>query len=156
MVEYILGDFLVETGKLTNAQLEEIVEKGIEIPIIKKTFLDKDKILDIINDISLAIPEEIRNAKSVTADRERILAEAQRQADAKIKEAEHRALSLIDEHEITRKANEAAEEIIEKAKKESMEIRLASRKYADDLLARVERDISEVNNRIIASRNELK
>lgn len=138
------------------AELEEVVEKGIEIPFIKKTFLDKDKLLDIINDISLAIPEEIRNAKSVTADRERILAEAQRQADAKIKEAEHRAISLIDEHEITRKANEAAEEIIEKAKKESMEIRLASRKYADDLLARVERDINEVNNRIIASRNELK
>lgn len=138
------------------AELEEVVEKGIEIPFIKKTFLDKDKLLDIINDISLAIPEEIRNAKSVTADRERILAEAQRQADSKIKEAEHRAISLIDEHEITRKANEAAEEIIEKAKKESMEIRLASRKYADDLLARVERDINEVNNRIIASRNELK
>ena len=138
------------------AELEEQVEKGIEIPIIKKTFLDKDKLLDIINDISLAIPEEIRSAKNVTADRERILAEAQRVADAKIKEAEHKAVSLIDEHEITRKANEAAEGIIEKAKKESMEIRLASRKYADDLLARVERDINEVNNRIIASRNELK
>ena len=138
------------------AELEETIEKGIEIPIIKKSFLDKEKLLDIINDISLSIPEEIRNAKTITADRERILADAQNQADMKIKEAEHRAISMIDEHEITRKANETAEEIIEKAKKESKEIRLASLKYADDMLSRVERDINEISNRIIASRNELK
>lgn len=138
------------------AELEETIEKGIEIPIIKKSFLDKEKLLDIINDISLSIPEEIRNAKTITADRERILADAQRQADMKIKEAEHKAISMIDEHEITRKANETAEEIIEKAKKESKEIRLASLKYADDMLSRVERDINEIGNRIIASRNELK
>ena len=80
------------------AELEETIEKGIEIPIIKKSFLDKEKLLDIINDISLSIPEEIRNAKTITADRERILADAQKQADMKIKEAEHRAISMIDEH----------------------------------------------------------
>ncbi len=138
------------------AELEETLEKGIEIPIIKKSFLDKYKLLDIINEISLNMPEEIRSARTLTEDREKILADAQRQADMKIKEAEHRAVSMIDEHEITRKANEAAEEIIEKAKKESKEIRLASLKYVDDMLARVERDINEVGNRIISSRNELK
>lgn len=138
------------------AELEETIEKGIEIPIIKKTFLDKEKLLDIINDISLNMPEEIRSAKNISDDREKILADAQRQADMKIKEAEHTAISLIDEHEITRKANEAAEDIIEKAKKESKEIRLASLKYADDMLARVERDINEIGNRIVNSRNELK
>ena len=138
------------------AELEETIEKGIEIPIIKKTFLDKEKLLDIINDISLNMPEEIRSAKNISDDREKILADAQRQTDMKIKEAEHTAISLIDEHEITRKANEAAEDIIEKAKKESKEIRLASLKYADDMLARVERDINEIGNRIVNSRNELK
>ncbi len=138
------------------AELEESIEKGIEIPIVKKTFLDKDRLLDIINDISLNMPEEIRSAKNLIDDREKILADAQRQADMKIKEAEHKAISMIDEHEITRKANEAAEEIIEKAKKESKEIRLASLKYADDMLARVERDINEIGNRLMASRNELK
>ena len=138
------------------AELEETIEKGIEIPIVKKSFLDKYRLLDIINEISLNMPEEIRSARTLTEDREKILADAQRQADMKIKEAEHRAVSMIDEHEITRKANETAEEIIEKAKKESKEIRLASLKYVDDMLARVERDINEVGNRIMSSRNELK
>ena len=138
------------------AELEEVIEKGIEFPIIKKTILDKEKLLDIINDISLSIPEEIREAKAINEDRERILADAHRQAEAKIKETEHKVVSLIDEHEITRKANEKANEIIEKAQKEAKEIRLSSLKYADDLLARVERDVKEVNDRIVTSRNELK
>lgn len=138
------------------AELEELIEKGIEIPIIKKTFLDKEKLLDIINDISLSIPEEIREAKTINEDREKILSDAQRLADAKIKEAEHKVVSLIDEHEITRKATENASVIIEKAQKEAKEIRLASLKYADDMLARVERDVNEINSRIVASRNELK
>ena len=138
------------------AELEELIEKGIEIPIIKKTFLDKEKLLDIINDISLSIPEEIREAKAINEDREKILSDAQRLADAKIKEAEHKVVSLIDEHEITRKATENASVIIEKAQKEGKEIRLASLKYADDMLARVERDVNEINSRIVASRNELK
>lgn len=138
------------------AELEELIEKGIEIPIIKKTFLDKEKLLDIINDISLSIPEEIREAKAINEDRDKILSDAQRLADAKIKEAEHKVVSLIDEHEITRKATENASVIIEKAQKEGKEIRLASLKYADDMLARVERDVNEINSRIVASRNELK
>lgn len=138
------------------AELEELIEKGIEIPIIKKTFLDKEKLLDIINDISLSIPEEIREAKAINEDRDKILSDAQRLADAKIKEAEHNVVSLIDEHEITRKATENASVIIEKAQKEAKEIRLASLKYADDMLARVERDVNEINSRIVASRNELK
>ena len=138
------------------AELEELIEKGIEIPIIKKTFLDKEKLLDIINDISLSIPEEIREAKAINEEREKILSDAQRLADAKIKEAEHKVVSLIDEHEITRKATENASVIIEKAQKEAKEIRLASLKYADDMLARVERDVNEINSRIVASRNELK
>ena len=138
------------------AELEEVIEKGIEFPIIKRTILDKEKLLDIINDISLSIPEEIREAKAINEDRERILADAHRQAEAKIKETEHKVVSLIDEHEITRKANEKANEIIEKAQKEAKEIRLSSLKYADDLLARVERDVKEINDRIVTSRNELK
>ncbi len=138
------------------AELEEIIEKGFEVPIIKKAFLDKERMLDIINDISLSIPDEIREAKAINEDRERILSDAQRVADAKIKEAEHKVVSLIDEHEITRKATENADDIIDKAQKEGKEIRLASLKYADDMLARVERDINEINARLVASRNELK
>lgn len=138
------------------AELEEIIEKGVEIPVIKKTFLDKEKLLDIINDISLAIPDELREAKSIIEDRERIINDAKRQADAKIKETEHKVLSLIDEHEITRKANEKANEIVEKAQRESKDIRIASYNFTASLLDKVERNVDEIKKIVVTSKNELK
>ena len=138
------------------AELEEIIEKGVEIPVIKKTFLDKEKLLDLINDISLAIPEELREAKSIIEDRDRIINDAKRQAEAKIKEAEHKVVALIDEHEITKRANEKANEIIEKAQREGKDIRLASYNFTTSLLDKVERKVDEVKKIVVASKNELK
>lgn len=136
--------------------LEDIIENSRNVPFSAKGIVDKEELLDIIKEIRIKLPDELKQAKWVKEERQRILVEAQKEADDIVKEAENRIISMIDEHEITRKANETAEEIIEKAKKESKEIRLASLKYADDMLSRVERDINEISNRIIASRNELK
>ena len=138
------------------AELEELIEKGVEIPVIKKTFLDKEKLLDIINDISLAIPDELREAKSIIEDRNRIINDAKKQADAKIKETEHKVIALIDEHEITRKANEKANEIIEKAQRESKDIRIASYNFTSSLLEKVERNVDEIKKIVVTSKNELK
>lgn len=138
------------------AELEELIEKGVEIPVIKKTFLDKEKLLDIINDISLAIPDELREAKSIIEDRNRIINDAKKQADAKIKETEHKVIALIDEHEITRKANEKANEIIEKAQRESKDIRIASYNFTSSLLDKVERNVDEIKKIVVTSKNELK
>ena len=60
------------------------------------------------------------------------------EADAKIKEVEQKILGLIDEHEITKKAVANANEIIAKAQKDGKEIRLASLKFADEILEKVE------------------
>ena len=86
------------------SELEEIIEKGFEIPLVKKTFIDKETVMSLINDISLQLPDELRVAKSIAEDSKKIIADAQRQADAKIKEAEHKIMGLVDEHEITRQA----------------------------------------------------
>ena len=116
------------------SELEEIIEKGFEIPIVKKTFIDKERVMEIINDISLQLPDELRVAKSIAEDSKRIIQDAQKQADAKIKEAEHKIMALVDEHEITKQATANANDIISKAQKDGREIKLAAIKYADDLL----------------------
>ena len=108
------------------SELEEIIEKGFEIPFVKKTFIDKEKVMELINDISLQLPEELRVAKSIAEDSKKIIGDAQKQADAKIKEAEHKIMALVDEHEITKQANANANDIISKAQKDGREIKLAA------------------------------
>jgi len=138
------------------SELEEMIEKGFEIPIVKKTFIDKDKVMELINDISLQLPDELRVAKSIAEDSKKIIADAQKQADAKIKEAEHKIMGLVDEHEITKQASAKANEIISKAQKDGREIKLAAIKFADELLERVEGDVKAVGDKIKQGRENLR
>ena len=138
------------------SELEDIIDKGFEIPFAKKTLVNKEQILALINDISIQLPDESRVAKSIAEDSKRIISDAQKQADAKVKEVEHRILGLIDEHEITKKAVANANEIIAKAQKDGREIRGASLKFADDILEKVENDFKAVNDRIKQCRSELR
>lgn len=138
------------------SELEEIIEKGFEIPIIKKTFIDKEAVMSLINDISLQLPDELRVAKSIAEDSKRIINDAQRQADAKIKEAEHKIMGLVDEHEITKQATANANDIISKAQKDGREIKLAAIKFADELLERVENDVKAMSDKLRQGRENLR
>ena len=88
--------------------------------------------------------------------RQRILVEAQNEADGIIKEAENRIISMIDEHEITRKAYEKKVEIIETANEMSREITKGTKDYADNLLSNVEGALEEALKVIRNNREELK
>ncbi len=138
------------------SELEDVIDKGFEIPVVKKTMINKQQVMSLINDISLQLPDELRVAKSIAEDSKRIISDAQKQADAKIKEVEHKILGLIDEHEITKKAVANANEIIAKAQKDGKEIRLASLKFADDILEKVENDFRTVNEKVKQCRSELR
>lgn len=138
------------------SELEEVVDKGFEIPFIKKTFINKEEVLEMLNDISLQLPEELRMSKSIVEDRQKILADAQKQADMIIKSAEQKIVALIDEHEITKRANEEANEIIMKAQKNAREIRLGALHFADNTLEKLENKSKEIANDIKQCRAELR
>ena len=138
------------------SELEDIVDKGFEVPFSKKTLVNKEQVMSIINDISIQLPDELRVAKSIAEDSKRIITDAQKQADAKVKEVENKILALIDEHEITKKAVANANEIIAKAQKDGREIRLASLKFVDDILEKVENDFKSVNEKVKQCRTELR
>ena len=86
--------------------LEDILERSRRLPFTEKVITDKTEILDIIREIRLKLPDELKQAKWIKEERERIIAEAQKDADDIVKEAENSINSMIDEHEITKKAYE--------------------------------------------------
>ena len=83
--------------------IEELLDNGSNLPFTKKVLVDKDAVLDVVKEIKLKLPDELKQAKWVKEERGRILVEAQKEADGIVKEAENRIISMIDEHEITRK-----------------------------------------------------
>lgn len=118
--------------------LEDILEKSKTVPFTTKSIVDKNEILDIIKEVRLKLPDELKQAKWIKEERERIIAEAQKDAEDIVKEAENRIISMIDEHEITKKAYEKKTEIIATANDIYREFSNNASSYADGVLKDVE------------------
>ncbi len=136
--------------------IEDILEKSKGVPFSNKVLVDKEEILEIISELRLKLPEELKQAKWIKEERQRILVEAQKEADDIVKEAENRIISMIDEHEITKKAYEKKAEIIETANEMSREISKGTKDYADNVLNGIEEALQEALKIIQNNRNELK
>ncbi len=136
--------------------LENLLEESQKIPFSKKVVVDRDELSEIVEDIRLKLPDEIKQAKWVKEERQRIIADAAKEADNIIKDAEAKIVSMIDDHEITRQALSQKEEIIEMADKVSREISVGTREYADALLERLEDILKETIGVISSNRRELK
>ena len=136
--------------------LEDILENSKNLPFSNKGIVDKEEILEIIKEIRLKLPDELKQAKWVKEERQRILVEAQKEADDIVKEAENRIISMIDEHEITRKAYEQKAEIIETANEMSREISKGTKDYADNILEGIDVALQDALTVIQNNRKELK
>lgn len=121
--------------------LEDIVESAKSMPFTESVFVNKNDILDLVKEIRLKLPDELKQAKWIKEERERIMAEAHKDADDIVKEAENRIISMIDEHEITRKAYDKKEEIVAEANEKYRIMDKQSKEYADELLAGVENTV---------------
>lgn len=137
-------------------ELEEALEKSRTVPFSGKCIVEKEQLLDVIKEIRLKLPDELKQAKWIKEERERILAESQKEADDIVKEAENRIISMIDEHEITRKAYEQKAQIIETANEMSREISKGTKDYADNLLGNLEVVLEDALKTVQNNRKELK
>ena len=128
--------------------LEDILEKSRKVPLTSKVIVEKEEILNIIKEIRLKLPDELKQAKWIKEERERIIAEAQKDADDIVKEAENRIISMIDEHEITRKAYEKKDEIIATANEIYREVSKDTSNYADNILENIEKTMTNLGKTV--------
>lgn len=128
--------------------LEDILESGKNIPFSDKILVEKEQLLDIIKEIRLKLPEELKQAKWIKEERERIIAEAQKDADDIVREAENRIISMIDEHEITKKAYDKKTEIIADANEMYREITKGTNDYVDGILSNIENNMLELGKNL--------
>lgn len=165
--------------------LEDILEKANSIPLSNKVLVSKEELLEIVKDIRIKIPDEVKQAQwikeerqkilleakkeaegvrnecedrlsKIKEERQRVLAEAEKEAEIMRQEADKRLSSLIEESEIVKRANEQAREIIIAAQQDAKKIRLGSRAYADEILAELEKYTHNIANTIKVNREELK
>ncbi len=127
------------------SQIEDLLDEGKpSLMSSGKVRVDSEAIRRIIGEIRLSMPEEVKQARKIAAERKEILDKAQAVAAARIKQGELQANQMVEEHEITKAAQQNAAQIIseargqsadiiEKAKASSADIINNAQKWAGDL-----------------------
>ena len=136
--------------------IKDMMERSAKIPFGKKSLVDKDEILELINEIRLNLPEDLKKAKNILDERDSILKEAQRQAEEVLSDADHAIGMYIKEHEVTKEAYKQANDIVANAQKNAREIRTGSREYAEGILIKVQDILKDTISVIDSNREELR
>lgn len=137
-------------------EIEDIVEDASSVPFSKKIMIDADEVLEIIKEVRIRLPDEIKQAVWIKEEQQRILADAQKDADTMLNEAEYKLEELIEKEGITKVAKERAEELINIAQNNAKEIRLGAIEYADSLLYEAQEKLNEVIKLLHENRKELR
>lgn len=123
-------------------ELEDIIDNAPAKAFSpKKITINKDDLLEVIGDIRLSLPQEIKQAERLANNCDKIINDANNKAQSIIKDAEEKCERLISDHEITKKAKEEADLILNEAKDTSREMRIAAVEYADNLLSQTEQTL---------------
>jgi len=137
--------------------LDSLFDESWSVPLSGgKVVVDTAKAREIIEDIRLHMPNEIRQAKAIVADRASIITTAKNEADHIIHTAEERAAAMIKQEEIYKQATARATEISEQAQTKSREMRRAATEFAETVLKNSEEAVAAALNEIKQARTALR
>ena len=129
-------------------RLEELFNESRSIPFTHSVILDEDRMLDIIDQMRVSIPDEIKKAQQLTSQRDRILAQAQEEANRTIMLAREKGKQIIEQNEIVISAQKIADQIIEQAKLDSEDIKNEADNYSLETLTKLEIEMERLLNQI--------
>ncbi len=137
--------------------LYDMVTEAWALPFgAEKCILEREKILDLIDEIRVNLPKDLEQARTIVDNRNEILSAAKREADSILAAAENRARHMVAEDEIVLSTKQKAAELMSVAETKSKELRRAANDYAEDTLRRLETVIEQALNETRESRKQFK
>jgi cell division septum initiation protein DivIVA len=135
-------------------RLEELFNESRPVWFTHSVIVDEDRLLDLIDQMRITIPEEIKKAQQLLAQRDRILAQAQEETNRTIALAREKSDKLVEKDAVTQAAQVRAEQLVSQAKNECDQ----TKKDADDyvlqtlggLEGELEKSLTQVKNGILA------
>lgn len=140
-------------------RLEELIfNESRSVPLTHSVIVNEDRVLDLIDQMRVSIPEEIKKAQQVMAQRDRYLAQAKEEADRTIGMARERSEGMLERDGIVEAARTRREEILAQAHMEADKIMRDADAYAlqklSDLETEMDRILTQVRNGIRTLQSE--
>jgi hypothetical protein len=126
-------------------EIEDVVDTAASVPLTGKIMIDANELLEIVKEIRIELPDEIQQAQWIKGERERILNEAKQEYEAVLRDAMKQAESLIENDEITMKAEQRAEEIMTMTTESCRSLKLESYNYIDKILFNFQQKMDQMN-----------
>ena len=138
----------------TITTLYEMVQDAWSLPLgAEKCVVERDKVLDLLDEISNQLPGELKQAKTIVESRNEVITNAKREAENILKQAEQRAKQMISREEVVKQAEQQAAEMMKAAQQKIKELRQVTNDYVDDAMKRTEDAISQSLSEIRESRS---
>ena len=122
-------------------RLEEVFNSGTAIPLSHKLMVDEDRVLEIIDQMRVSIPEEVKKAQQVLAQRDRIMAQAQEEAARTVQLAQEKGEQLISRDSLVSNAQAKAEQLLQAARGDAEQIRAEADDYTLEVLTKLEAEL---------------
>ena len=129
-------------------RLEELFNDAKAVPFTHNVVVDEDRMLEIIDQMRIVIPDEVKKAQQVLGQRERFLAQAQEEADRTIVLAREKAEQIAAKDNIVVEAQRRAEQIIAQARADAEATRRDADDYVVDTLVQLQDNLEKVLNQI--------
>ncbi len=136
-------------------RLEELFNESKSIPLTRNVMVDEDRMLDIIDQMRIAIPEEVKKAQQLLGQRDRVLAQAQEEANRTLDLARQKADQLASKEMVVQEGQRRADQILVQARTDAENVRIDADDYSlTQLQAELERISNQVANGIRTVKDE--
>jgi hypothetical protein len=129
-------------------RLEELFNESKSIPLTRNVMVDEDRMLDIIDQMRIAIPEEVKKAQQLLGQRDRVLAQAQEEANRTLELARQKADQLVSKDMVMQEGQRRADQLLIQARAEADTIRADADDYVIDSLTQLQAELERITNQV--------
>ena len=129
-------------------RLEELFNDAKAVPFTHNVIVDEDRMLELIDQMRIAIPEEVKKAQQVVAQRDRVMAQAQEEANRTLQIARDKADQYVQKDMIVQEAQRRAEQIVSQARAEAEATRVDADNYVIDTLMQLQDQIAKLSSQV--------
>ena len=129
-------------------RLEELFNQSKSIPLTRNVMVDEDRMLDIIDQMRIAIPEEVKKAQQLLGQRDRVLAQAQEEANRTLELARQKADQLASKEMVMQEAQRRADQILTQARTDAEHVRVDADDYVLDSLTQLQTELERITNQV--------
>ena len=123
--------------------LYDMIQDARALPLgADKCILERDKVLDMLDEIIAQMPVELKQARTIVESRNELIGQARREAEILVRQASEKAEKMVTEEAIYQETKRQCQEMVEKTQSRMAELRRVSNDYMDDALRRTEEAIA--------------